>query len=391
MRSIFTILAATITCSLCAQEMEVITLTNPSFEGNPRRGVDIFYLEGWRDCGAIYFGNETPPDVHPDNLAWENNAPPEDGKTYLGMVVRDNDSWESVTQRLSSPIQGNHCYSFSISMMRSNRYVSATRLNTDKIENYQEPAVLRIWGGSGFCNQRELLAESEPVSNHEWQTYNFEFRPTQNHRYFTIEAFYKTPILFPYNGHILVDHASDITRIACPGEELAIAEEPEEASPEFVPPHKRRKKPEVSTPANPDITVPPKKEGPKIMTDLDRKTIKKGQTLTIKNLYFEADKSYINSRSNDVLNEIFYFLAENKDIIIEIGGHTNGLCEAQFCDQLSTDRAKTVAQYLNSRGIEASRLQYKGYGKRKQIASNNTALGRQKNQRVEIKILELES
>jgi outer membrane protein OmpA-like peptidoglycan-associated protein len=391
MRSIFTIIAVFVLFSVGAQEMEVITLTNPSFEGNPRRGVDIFYLEGWRDCGAIYFGNETPPDIHPDNMAWQNSAPPEDGNTYLGMVVRDNDSWESVTQRLSTAIQGGQCYSFSVSMMRSSRYVSPTRLNIDKIENYQEPAVLRIWGGSGFCNQRELLAESTPVDNQEWKTFSFEFRPTQNHRYFTIEAFYKTPILFPYNGHILVDNASEIVRIACPGEELAVVEEPIKPEVEVVPPHKRRKKPQVNTPPPPENTVPPKKEGPKIMEDLDRKKIKKGQTFTIKNLYFEADQSDINSRSHDVLNEIFYFLAENKDIVIEIGGHTNGLCESQFCDKLSTDRAKTVAQYLNSRGIEAARLQFKGYGKRNQIASNNTALGRQKNQRVEIKILELES
>jgi outer membrane protein OmpA-like peptidoglycan-associated protein len=250
-----------------------------------------------------------------------------------------------------------------------------------------------MWGGSGFCNQRELLAESVPISNGEWITFEFEFRPTQNHRYFTIEAFYKTPILFPYNGHILVDNASNIMRIACPGEEIAVVEEePEPVKEKVVPPHKRRKKPEVK--AEPPVVAnveSQEKPEPKIMMDLDRKKIKKGQTLTIKNLYFGADKSDITSRSYAVLNEIFLFLANNDDIVIEIGGHTNGLCEQEFCDELSTDRAKKVAQYLNSRGIEASRLQFKGYGKRKQIASNNTALGRQKNQRVEIKILELES
>jgi len=54
---------------------------------------------------------------------------------------------------------------------------------------------------------------------------------------------------------------------------------------------------------------------------------------------------------------------------------------------LSTDRAKIVAEYLVDKGIPAERLTYKGYGKRKSIASNLTKEGRKKNQRVEIKIL----
>ena len=77
--------------------------------------------------------------------------------------------------------------------------------------------------------------------------------------------------------------------------------------------------------------------------------------------------------------------------MIEIGGHTNGLCSTEFCNELSEKRAKAVADYFAAKGIKMSRLQYKGYGKTKPLKSNNTEGGRKKNQRVEIKILNLDS
>lgn len=74
---------------------------------------------------------------------------------------------------------------------------------------------------------------------------------------------------------------------------------------------------------------------------------------------------------------------------MEIGGHTNGNCDHPYCDRLSQDRAKTVANYLIQKGISIDRVRFKGYGKRKPVASNATLQGRKKNQRVEITILEM--
>ena len=75
--------------------------------------------------------------------------------------------------------------------------------------------------------------------------------------------------------------------------------------------------------------------------------------------------------------------------MIEVGGHTNGIPPHEFCDKLSTARAKSVAQYLVDKGIPASRITYRGYGKRNPIASNATPEGREKNQRVEINIVKV--
>ena len=114
-----------------------------------------------------------------------------------------------------------------------------------------------------------------------------------------------------------------------------------------------------------------------------------GQTLRIEQLQFEADSAGITENSYAVLDEIYTFLKSNDRVVIEIGGHTNGLPDHQYCDRLSTARAKTVANYLYGKGIPENRIAFKGYGKREPVATNDTIAGRRQNQRVEIKILEI--
>lgn len=129
---------------------------------------------------------------------------------------------------------------------------------------------------------------------------------------------------------------------------------------------------------------------PKIMPDLEISKIRIGQTLALNKLFFAADSSAIQNESFEVLEEVYEFLNSNNGVAIEIGGHTNNIPPHEYCDNLSTNRAKSVADYLYGKGIGQERISYKGYGKRNPIASNNSSAGRRKNQRVEIKILKLE-
>jgi outer membrane protein OmpA-like peptidoglycan-associated protein len=114
-----------------------------------------------------------------------------------------------------------------------------------------------------------------------------------------------------------------------------------------------------------------------------------GQILRIEQLQFKADSSHIEPESYAVLDGIYDFLVQNGEIVIEIGGHTNGLPDDAYCDRLSTSRAKSVAQYLTNKGIPDNRVVYHGYGKRLPVATNQTIEGRRKNQRVEVKILQM--
>ncbi|GLR17013.1 OmpA family protein [Portibacter lacus] len=376
-----------------AQE-EVIYLKNPSFEGLPRAGGAAYSgisAAGWIDCGPFMFPSETPPDIHPGNF-FRVQKPAQDGKTYIGLVARENETWESVSQLLSAPLKEGQCYSINLFLSRSDNYVNKqTNDSSDEVKSQGNPLVLRIYGGLRPCEKKQILAESQLISHTDWRNYEFEFEASDNIYYLTLEAFYKTPVLLPYNGNLLIDNISEIKRIPCPNEEpFEVAETPVKPKPKVVTPKPNPKdvvEPEVAKNDVPEEIVPRPKKQKIITQELNSETIAKGQTIQINKLYFAADSSSINKDSYSALNEVYDFLEENPNIRIEIGGHTNGIPPSAYCDKLSTERAKEIAEYIIRKGIRPSRLEYKGYGKRKPIASNDTKEGRKRNQRVEITIL----
>lgn len=117
-----------------------------------------------------------------------------------------------------------------------------------------------------------------------------------------------------------------------------------------------------------------------------------GATTKVKNIFFAANSFVIKPTSDPQMEKIVSFLKVNNTIKIEIGGHTNGLCDDDYCKMLSEKRAKSVVDYLISKGINANRLSYAGYGKTKPLVVdvNNQATSSELNQRVEVKITSLE-
>ncbi|NNE28222.1 MAG: OmpA family protein [Saprospiraceae bacterium] len=136
--------------------------------------------------------------------------------------------------------------------------------------------------------------------------------------------------------------------------------------------------------AKPDFT-------PRVLTGLkDRSELSEGKKIPLNKMFFMADSSRIEVDNFPILDELFRFMMLNEDISIEVGGHTNNRCQVEFCQMLSEARAKSVVEYLVDKGIPEYRLKYKGYGKSEPIATNNTATGRKRNQRVEVTILKME-
>lgn len=119
--------------------------------------------------------------------------------------------------------------------------------------------------------------------------------------------------------------------------------------------------------------------------DLFNVPLQVGAVAQVNNIYFVADAAFLQIPSYPELDKVVLFLARNKTLKVEIGGHTNGLCDDYFCQKLSTSRAKTCVDYLISKGISADRLSYKGYGKTQLLLPNEPS--NPLNQRVEIKIL----
>ncbi len=410
MKSFSIIFAFFIAQALGYGQGHVIHLKNPSFESIPAQGIDQgFFLPGWSDCAPYYFRNETPPDIHSGHTSFFGvHREPIDGNTFVGMVTRGGaETWEMISQRLNSALMPDKCYQFKIMLARAERYLSKDKRDTAHFYNFNKPVKLRIWGGSARCRKTQLLAESDPVKHTDWREYTFRFKPKAFYPYILLEVFYVTPVLQPYNGNILIDKASDIIEIPCPEDELLASVDidlPSVAT-NNKPVAKNNKVIKKSTKAKeinkPIVVNNPKQvdinnlkksshSKPKIMKKLDKNSIAIGQTIKINNLYFEADSANLKEDSYEVLDEIYDFLKNNPNVIIEIGGHTNGMPSSKFCNRLSTARAKTVADYLKTKGIAKFRIKYKGYGKTKPLYTNKTASGRRKNQRVEIKILRVD-
>ena len=122
---------------------------------------------------------------------------------------------------------------------------------------------------------------------------------------------------------------------------------------------------------------------------VEKRDLKKNQKLEIKNVAFTQDSYAIGDAYKSTLDKIANFLKANDDVVIEIGGHTNNRCDEKFCLQLSENRAKAVMEYLINDGVDPDQLQAKGYGSVDPVASNNSFYGRKRNQRVEIKILDI--
>lgn len=397
------LLALSILLLAYTADSQDVRVNNPSFEDYPRQGVPGGpEIIGWKDCGRQLFPEASPPDIHQGSTNfWSSNIATAHGKTYMSLVVRYDDSYESVSQRVQGTLKAGNCYSFSISLVQSKNYLSHTKDNSFRKSNFNNPTVLQIYGGNSYCDEAELLAESAPVTENDWKTHEFKIEPTVNYTHIILKAFFVTPVLVGYNGHICLDNASNFKMINCDTDEVLLAEATTEQDKKTTRRKKKVKKEKEKTPApiltkqetpQKEVVTREKKEKEeeeKILIDLNRKKLKVGQLIVIDKLHFDSDKSTISEDSYSVLKEVYDFMEAYQDVFIEIGGHTNTVPSNAYCDKLSTDRAKAVADYLIDKGIEEDRITYKGYGKRRPISKNRTAYGRKVNQRVQIKILGL--
>lgn len=119
---------------------------------------------------------------------------------------------------------------------------------------------------------------------------------------------------------------------------------------------------------------------------LEENPIEPGQIVGIK-ILFDFGKTIIRSESYTELNKVVSVLKANPSMEIELSAHTDNIGGYSKNLALSNDRARSVREYLLSKGIEGRRVVARGYGEVKPIASNKTPEGRQQNRRVEFKIL----
>ncbi|MFZ4400791.1 MAG: OmpA family protein [Bacteroidales bacterium] len=121
--------------------------------------------------------------------------------------------------------------------------------------------------------------------------------------------------------------------------------------------------------------------------DLPLKPIQIGESVVLRNIFFETDKFELKSESKVELGKLLLLMNQNPRMKIEISGHTDHVGTEKYNLSLSENRAKSVYNYLIANGILNTRLTFKGYGWTNPIESNDTETGRASNRRTEFKVI----
>ena len=290
--------------SAFSQTPKIITLQNPSFEGFPHAAQTP---DGWLDCRD--FPRQTPPDTQPIE-AFGHPKKAQNGRTYLGLVVRSDSSTEGVYQKLTSPLLKGVTYKFSVWAHSSATFKSVV---TNKEEDFKTPTLIEFWGNTGKISQK--LAASEPIAANDWKQLNFVFTPTANFSNFIIKAYFNGDR--PYNGNVMIDNLSALV-------------------------------PKLVQKTEPTKTVVSVKEQT-IILDIPFE----------KNSYTLLPSSYV------PLNEVITKLKASPFKKITIEGHTNLTsdfpAEKEFAADLASNRAKSVKDYFIEKGIPPTNLNTQGF------------------------------
>ena len=124
-----------------------------------------------------------------------------------------------------------------------------------------------------------------------------------------------------------------------------------------------------------------------IHKDLYLVPIEIGQVVRLNNVFFDFDKSTLRSESFVELDRVVKLLTENPAIEIEMSAHTDSYGSDEYNFKLSDNRARSVMEYILSKGIATNRIRSQGYGETKPVVENDTPENRQLNRRVEFTIL----
>jgi OOP family OmpA-OmpF porin len=113
-------------------------------------------------------------------------------------------------------------------------------------------------------------------------------------------------------------------------------------------------------------------------------------TGVVKGINFRRNSADIKPSSFPLLKEAVGVFKEYPTLRVEISGHTSDEGKRDFNMKLSRKRAEAVKLFLVSAGIDESRIGTVGYGPDKPIADNETKEGKEKNRRIEFRLLSTE-
>lgn len=187
-----------------------IPIKNKSFEKvNYSPSTQGDKIGKWKSCGADI---ESPPTIQTrDYKYFQATTEPVDRNKYINMVTREDKTWESISQRLRKPLEPGMEYHFALYACISPDFQAAIRSRGESvILAFDNPVVLRVYGGKKNCTSWSLLAETPPIYHSEWKEYTFSFIPPEEYKFLALEAFYIPSTTTAYNGNVNIDYLSDI-------------------------------------------------------------------------------------------------------------------------------------------------------------------------------------
>jgi outer membrane protein OmpA-like peptidoglycan-associated protein len=122
----------------------------------------------------------------------------------------------------------------------------------------------------------------------------------------------------------------------------------------------------------------------KQLSELNAKRTNRGLVLTLSDVLFDVGQATLKPGAHHTIDHLVAVMKENPNIGVRVEGFTDNTGGEQFNLELSQKRAVAIRTALVDRGIDANRIDARGYGESLPVASNNTAAGRQANRRVEI-------
>lgn len=130
-------------------------------------------------------------------------------------------------------------------------------------------------------------------------------------------------------------------------------------------------------------------ENPEIRLDVELDPIDVGSKVILSNIFFETAEWKIINGSAPELGRLKYFLELNKNLKVEISGHTDNTGSAASKEELSLRRAESVRDWMLKAGVSGMNMQVAGYGMARPVGDNSTEAGRAANRRVEVEVVEI--
>ncbi len=136
-----------------------------------------------------------------------------------------------------------------------------------------------------------------------------------------------------------------------------------------------------------NIDIPANAAFKEVTKDITFKPMEVGNKVVLNNIFFNYNESSIREQSRGEIERLALMMFKNPAVKIEISGHSDSKGTDDYNQKLSEARAKSVVDYLIMLDVEPERLTFKGYGKNRPVASNDTDEGRALNRRTEVEII----